>query len=149
MTPTLIVVDMQPEFDAALYPDVVVGVTLEIQAAVARKSAIVFVEYEDAGDTHRSLFKLAKGYRKKAQIIKYEDDGSSQIVRTIRRRDFDETHLRVCGVNTNACVQCTVDGLLRRLPDAKIEVVKEACGTCSYGRYDWRKFTKHKNLKLV
>lgn len=149
MAPTLIVVDMQPEFDAALNPNVVVGVTLEIQAAVARKSPIVFVEYDEAGDTHKGLYSLAKGYRKKARIIKYEDDGSRQIIRTIRRREFDLSHLRVCGVNTNACVQSTVEGLLKRLPESKIEVAKAACGTCSFWNYDWRAFPKHKNLKLV
>lgn len=46
---TLVVVDMQAEFDAAYDPKVIVGVTKEIIQAIKTKSPVLFLEYKNCG----------------------------------------------------------------------------------------------------
>ncbi len=145
---TLIVVDMQPIFEASRYPDVVVGVTKQIMIAMKNNWSIIFLEYKGSGQTHSGLLNLTKGYDRKARIRKTHDDGSEDIVRTLkRRRDFPVENLVVCGVNTDACVWDTVHGLLNKLP-ANVRLVKEACGTSS-GSFDWRIMMRHSRLRVI
>lgn len=148
MRPTLVIVDMQHEFEAALDPNVVVGVTYEIIQAKEYGSPIVIVEYDGFGRSHDAFFSILKNYRRKAVIKKNDDDGSNEVIRALKRRRFNPFHLRVCGVNSDACVLATVEGLLDKLSQSKIEVVKRACGTDHRG-FTWREFVRHPNLQLV
>lgn len=147
MLSTLVVVDMQECFEAACYPSVIIGVTQEIVLARQKRSPIILLEYEGCGKSHEGFSSLLRNYPWKARIRKGDDDGSNEIIRVIRRRGFNNSTLRLCGVNSDCCVYATVEGLLKRLEDTKIEVVKEACG-CEYG-FDWRNYFRHPNLKLV
>lgn len=151
MPATLVVVDMQPEFDAACCPDVIVGVAREIMEAKRKKWPVVFLEYlpkENIGETHYGLLSLLKGYSRKARIGKTDDDGSYEALRAIRRRKFPEKTLRVCGVNTDCCVASTVLGFLDRT-ESEIHVVKDACEWDNHFQFDWRQFLKHPRIKLV
>lgn len=148
MSATLVVVDMQPEFEAAFCVDAVVGVTEQIIYARNRNWSIVLVEYQGCGSTHNAIVNLLKGYPNKARIAKWEDDGSREVIRCIQRRNFPRHHLRVCGVNTDCCVYETVEGLLGRLENSVIELAKSACAT-EYGIVDWRRYLKHPRLRLV
>lgn len=145
---TLIVVDMQECFDAASDPNTVIGVTQEILRAKERNSGIILLEYESCGHTHEGYSQLLKGYRRKSRVIKGGDDGSMEAVRAARRRGFNLDCLRVCGVNADCCVAATALGLLGRLRESRIEVVKEACGW-SDRSFTWKKYPKHGNLYLV
>lgn len=147
MPATLVVVDMQEAFEAACEPDVIIGVTQEILRTKQRGGAIIIVEYRDCGDTHSGFSKLLRNYPHKARIRKRDDDGSLEVLRTIRRRGFNDQWLRVCGVNSDCCVCATVIGLLERT-NANIDVVKEACGTFDQD-FDWRSYIRHPNLELV
>lgn len=156
MPTTRIVIDMQPTFSAANLPDVVAGVAHEITAGRAAGDHILFLEYKGMGPTHRGLLDLVKGYSRSYRVVKAEDDGSSKIVWAIDRYDLPCDHFRLCGVNTDCCVQSTIYGLLHDrahvFPNLRIELVKAACGTARtlYGhRYDWRKHPRHRNLKLA
>jgi nicotinamidase-related amidase len=144
---TLIVMDMQECFEAACDPDVVIGVTKEIILAKERQSPIVLVEYAECGRSHEGFSSLLRGYPWKARISKWDDDGSAEIIRTLRRRNFDHHVLRLCGVNADCCVHATVTGLLERLEGTQLEVVKQACGW--EGRFTWQEYVRHPNLKLV
>ena len=148
MQPTLVVVDMQPEFEAAFHPNVVIGVTQEIINAKNVGAPIILVEYRDGGQTFDGFFKLLKNYKNKALVRKNRDDGSREVIQAIKRRKFNPYHLRVCGVNSDACVWSTVEGLLGKLNRSRIEVVKQACFT-EDRTFDWRQFLRHKNLRLV
>lgn len=148
MPATLVVVDMQPDFEAACCLDAVVGVTEQIIYAKHHKWPIVLVEYEGCGATHDAIVKLLKGYKNKARISKCDDDGSREVIRCLQRRSFPRHHLRVCGVNADCCVYLTVEGLLDRLESSLIELAKSACAT-EYGIVDWRRYLKHPRLKLV
>lgn len=145
-TATLVVVDMQPVFEASRKPDVVVGVTKQILTAMQNNWPIIFLEFKGSGQTHPGLLKLTKGYRRKARISKTADDGSKEVIQTIRRREFSDENLVVCGVNIDACVWDTVHGLLKKLP-ARVSVVKEACGTMS--KFDWRLMMRHSRLTVI
>jgi nicotinamidase-related amidase len=149
MPATRLIIDMQPLFDAAEKTNVIVGVTAEIVRAMTEKAPIMVVEFAGCGETHQSILDLLKGYRLKARIGKLGDDGSMEITRALNRTGFSSRQLRVCGVNTNCCVEATVMGLVQRLPNSKIEVVKNACEWCGVGRYDWRRYFRHRNVKLV
>lgn len=147
MPATLVVVDMQQFFEAACNPNVIIGVTEEIIKARQASSDIVLVEYAGCGKSHEGFGQLLKNYRYKARIKKCDDDGSAEIVRTLRRRGFNDRHLRLCGVNADCCVCATVRGLLEKLDDSRIEVVKRACGWTN--SFDWRMYIRHPNLRLV
>lgn len=148
MPSTLVVVDMQPVFEASRHPDTIIAVTTEILAAKQKKWPIILVEYKGCGRTHGGFDALLRGYPRKARIGKWNDDGSAEVIRTLVRREFPYQTLRVCGVNTDCCVWATVHGLLNRLEKSKVEVVKRACNTLSK-HHDWRTYLKHQNLKLV
>ena len=149
MPATLVVVDMQPDFSAANNPSVIVGVTREILEAKRKKSGIIFLEYSDTGRTHEGFSSLIKGYRHKARVTKDDDDGSLEVVKALRRRGFGSRTLRICGVNVDCCVFDTVNGLLHRLEQVQIQVVKDACGSEWDTGFDWRTFTKHRRITLV
>lgn len=146
--PTLVIVDMQPVFSASTNPDTVIAVTNEILMAKQNNFPIMIVEYERSGRTHSGFDTILRGYRHKARIKKADDDGSQEIVRALLRRKFPQSHLRICGVNTDACVSDTVYGLLLKLHTTRIDVVKRACNT-STPDFSWDDFWKHPNLKLV
>jgi len=147
MPATLVVVDMQQFFDAACDPNVIIGVTEEVIKARQQNANIILVEYAQCGRSHEGFSNLLKNYRRKARIRKWDDDGSAEIVRTLRRRGFEHRSLRLCGVNADCCVCATAKGLLERLGNTKIEIVKRACGWTN--PFDWRMYIRHPNLKLV
>lgn len=145
---TLVIIDMQPVFQAANWPDVVIGVTKEILAAIKNKASIMIVEYHDRGPIHDGLLKLVRGYPNKARTKKKLDDGSEKVLATLKRRKFPK-RLRVCGVNASCCVAATIDGILGLDDTIKIEVIKDACG-CAVEGHEWSKwYIKHENLRLV
>jgi nicotinamidase-related amidase len=149
--PTLVVIDMQPSFTSAKDPDVVASVAREIIEAKSNQASIIFLEYVCCFPTLKGLLNLARGYKNKYRLTKEEDDGSLEILKHVKRHRnrINTKEFRVCGVNTDYCVLETVSGMLNKLPDSKIKLVKDACGTDGSNKFNWRKFIKHKNLKLV
>ena len=135
MPTTLVVVDMQPVFEASRKPDVIAGVAQQILTAVQNNWAIVFLEYRGSGRTHQGLLKLAQGYNRKLKVSKLRDDGSSEVIRALRRRNFLAENFVVCGVNTDACVFDTAYGLAHKL-GANVRIVRNACGSVRI--VDWR-----------
>ena len=136
MSTTLIVVDMQEDFEASNEPAVVAGVCNQIFLAKQRRSGIVFLEYAGSERTHPGLLELVKGYPFVARAWKSNDDGSMEALREIRKRGFNESRLRVCGVNACYCVKDTAYGLLGR-SNAIVEIAAGACScTCSDNCWD-------------
>lgn len=151
MRPTLIVVDMQATFTSAKNINTVIAVAAEITKARESNCPIIFLEYEGCGQIHRGFLELLRNYPYKAVVRKCTDDGSEEVVRTIKRRKFEDRHLRICGVNTDACVWATCRGLLKKT-NCTLEVVRNACNTDlgpSCRKYDWRRFFRHPQLRLV
>ncbi len=123
---TLAVIDMQRNFDSSLEPRLNVNVAREISNAIANQASILFVEYSHEGHTHFALRQLVKTYRQFFTIDKHQDDGSEEIVKAISKYSLHRNRIRVCGVNTGACVLHTLYGLNTR-SRASIEVVEDAC----------------------
>lgn len=148
MPKTLVVIDMQPSFQAANSPQVIVGVTKQILEAKLNNWPIVVLEYDQCGSTHPALISLLKGYKHKSVITKKDDDGSKELIKCLQRRKFPESELLICGVNADCCVITTIYGILNKLTNTIIELSKEACAT-ELGDIDWRRFPKHSRLSLV
>jgi nicotinamidase-related amidase len=124
----LIVVDVQPNFPAA--ETVIAAVQTQVRKAMREGLHIVFLEYE--GDWYSPTFSeitdLAEKYEYKQVVYKTWDDGSEEVADAL----WGEwglragTPLRVCGVNTGACVADTAQGLAKKGFD--VTVIQKACG---------------------
>lgn len=148
MDKTLVIIDMQPEFCASKI--LIENVKNEIKKAIRLQIPVVLVEYggdeadlfrilrgENPGisQTYPEIKQLLRGYKYFAKTVKKVDDGSKNILESCKRRKFPTDHLLICGINTCACVFVTVKGLLQKLPQAKIELVKAGCG-CNCSNFD-------------
>jgi hypothetical protein len=99
-------------------------------------NGIVFVRYvdkdEDHGPVHQWLTDLTLLYSHKAMVNKSTNDGSKPIIRTISKRGFCRTQIRICGVNAQWCVRSTVGGLKQKLPKSRLIAVADAINTTDY-----------------
>ncbi len=146
---TRIIIDMQPTFDAANKPAVIVGVVKEILEAIRDDASIIIVELWGSGSSHKAILDLVRDYPKAIRIWKYDSGGAEQIVSVIDTHKLPYGHFRVCGVNIDRCVRDTVSGLLDHplLQNSVIEVIKNACGAPA-GGYSWYRYPKHSSLRL-
>ncbi len=132
---TLVVVDMCPAFDTAAA--VVDAVAVQIDIAMGKGWAIVFVESRGKGRTYPQLLQQISGYgRVNESALKEDNDGSKEVVLSALQRDFSLHRFRVCGVNTWACVHDTVNGLLELVDFAVVEIVASACNDSAKGSWD-------------
>lgn len=139
--PVLVVIDMQPEFEAANDLQTINAVAREITKAREAKQWIFFLEYQNDGPTHPCLVNLIKGYEKVEFIQKTRDDGSYWIHEDCRELDLAPEAFVVCGVNTAACVVSTVRGLSKIFfQNTPVRVVRDACngypGCRSFKNFD-------------
>lgn len=129
MAYTLVVVDMQPQFEAARSRRCVENVLAEIAAAKAANAAIIVLEYGGFGPTNSRITKAVRSYERGYFAIKHEDNGSLQVFNLCNTymlvRQF-----RVVGVNYGACVKSTAIGL--RGFDYRVEVIRKACRQPKY-----------------
>jgi nicotinamidase-related amidase len=124
---TLVVVDMQPHFNAANGRRIIKNCKRELNKAMSVHAAIVFVEYFGSFPTVKELTNVTKHYHRVYTTYKHVDDGSEQVEQLISDWHLAAKKVRVCGVNTDCCVWATVNGLTSRLPRSTIEVVADAC----------------------
>lgn len=131
----LCVVDMQTGFDAALDLDTIRACQREIVLAINRQAPVVFLEWSGSGQTLDALLNMVKNYKWSSARIKYRDDGSDQLIKSLHEMSFNPEALsyRVCGVNTDYCVYATVAGIRKELEKNRIEVAWPACNT-SYSK---------------
>lgn len=121
-TYTLVIVDMQPHFEASFCEDTIAAIQREILTAQLLRKGIVVLEYGGAGDTHPAILDMVKGYNRFAKRQKYGNSGYQQILTTCRKRRFAMSAFRICGVNLHACVYDTVRDLTYHL-EAKVGLV--------------------------
>lgn len=141
---------MQAVFEAANNTRVISAISEEILHCISEEIPIIFLEYNQSGDTLPQLLSLVRGYPHVFRTTKNQDDGSKEVAAVLKKNKLPHKTVRVCGVNADACVERTISGLCRKYPRTEIIVVKNACGTCGGpGHYDWNCYITRRNLKLV
>lgn len=134
----LCLIDLQDEFDDAFTPSLLENVEREVKSAIKLNRDILVVLYHGCGPLIRDIAYLLRGYPRKHTIWKRDDDGGSEITAALAMRP---QHVRVCGVNTDACVGESVSSMselfgdYNQLKRKRIQVVGDACWTCSGQKY--------------
>ena len=149
-------IDMQPNFRSANRRWLIGRVAREIRAARSAGWGVMFLEYTSGHGsdgtirgvllkerTHRRLTDLVADYDDAVTVHKGQDDGSAEVLRAAEKwfcegpgcvRHIDGG-IRVVGVNTEACVASTVNGLSAAMPAMEITVVGGACNSdCEAGK---------------
>lgn len=131
----LVVIDMQPGYPAS--QDVITQwfVKQEIERAIKLNLPILLVDYDphEMGEIYPAFTDLVKGYRLSKPVSKHTTDGSKEVARACLKHGFSLSNLRVCGVNSDACVLETVQSLVEQHTDCHITVVQDACN-CLTGK---------------
>jgi len=130
----LVIVDVQKCFPASEI--VLPAVVSEVRQAKRRKESIVLVQYGVGARSLGRLTRELKGY-KYLRVNKHNDDGGGPLFTSLMRCMFDNRlnvqninlssvkSIKICGVNTSACVIKTVRSLsFLRIP---IKVLSGAC----------------------
>lgn len=133
--PVLVVMDMQPGFTAAQDAITKWFVKQEVTRAREEGRPIVIVEYDphEMGETFDDIRALVEGYELAVIITKGDDDGSAEILHICEKKGFPIASFRMCGVNSDACLLESIQGLADKLPECSITVVQDACN-CLTGK---------------
>lgn len=141
MNYTLVVIDMQKTFlEKMNLPD-----SLEVERrclqlinnAGKAKSPILFMEYNRCGQTINSLLNKAESITDKVyRKLKWNDNGGAEILRALSKYKLPQ-HIKVCGINTDACVKASVEGYLSeskyseniKFKNPSVHVITKACGS--------------------
>ncbi len=127
----LVIVDMQPSFDAANCVKTITEVILEIEYARKTNEPIIVLEFEDYGETHEDIMKALEGYDNYKIVTKPDNDGSTEVIEAVNKFGLHHDNLtfHVCGVNFHACVSDTVCGLAYDFGVEKenLNVIETAC----------------------
>ncbi len=126
MSYVLVVIDMQPSFQAAQCKKTILACKEAIEQAMIDNAGLLFVEYVRGGKTIPSLYKIAKNYRHMYRVTKYADDGCNEVLAAIRHYKLPNQLIRFCGVHTGACVYETVKSI-REYTKAELQLIKKAC----------------------
>jgi nicotinamidase-related amidase len=129
---TLIVIDMQPYFET-VDKETTHEVVKLIKRAKRYKWPIILVKYDLGGEEGEEIveeiWEAATATDNWILVEKCDNDGSEEIIDIADQSNISLAKCVVCGVNTDACVEATVEGLSKGLPDSVIEVVASACNT--------------------
>jgi nicotinamidase-related amidase len=126
--PILVIIDMQPNHTSDLL--LLNVIKHEITQAVANQLPVVLVQYLQCGEIYSELLDAAQlepGSQLRFIIGKSNDNGAAEVLGSCRKNGLDLTHIKICGVNTNACVEETTLALAKQLPNSLIEVLGYAC----------------------
>jgi nicotinamidase-related amidase len=110
--PTLVVIDMQEFFEAANDQPTIQAINKEIRKSKENNGAIVLVHYEGNGDFRQEILDEIGTYKKVSQITKRDDGGHNEVNFVVQINNYNPK-LRLCGVNTSACVLRTAEGLIK------------------------------------
>jgi nicotinamidase-related amidase len=151
MSYSLLLIDMQYYFEASRGARVQKACIREIKRAIRERATIIFVEFVGYGPTLPALTDIVKEakYKKAHTIIKSVDDGSYEITQFLTKRHLPKMNLRVCGVNTEYCVNATVRGINNKLANTNIHIVADACNSNGSHSYGLQRMQTIANTKII
>ncbi len=127
----LMIIDMQTGFlcNANVSLSGVVEQNIrQVRLAKRRNAPVFLVEYGYSGPTVDEIADLLVNYPSVFTVIKHHNDVTSDLPPKVRYLLKKVKKLRVCGVNTNACVESSVTGMHGEFTDLTIQLVRRACG---------------------
>lgn len=126
---TLLVIDMQSEFQASNNRTTISACIVQIKEAIKNDCPIIFAEFVGFGPTHKRLTNLVKNYKHTYTILKNRESAAPEFELALIHFKCPK-NIRVCGVNTDQCVLSTVKDLSStHFLVREIEIVKDACNT--------------------
>ncbi len=142
---TLLIIDMQPYFDAAYdNKPLFQKIKREIKKAINLNNHIMFVRMTYCGGITRTLRRAVKGYPNVSVIHKDDSDGSNEVLSKLNK-----THLRVCGVNTDQCVEETICSIAKAYPKRfKIEIIAKGCASDGRHTLALKRMARKRNIKI-
>lgn len=150
MNNALVIIDMQPEFEASRGKKIIDEHVKQIKNAISNKHHIVIIEFADSGDTHKRITQAVKGYDSVGYITKDTCSGSHKLVKHFNKLGYWPKEISFMGVNTGACVGDTVAYFHRHVKTnkkkIKLKVIREGC-RCDTPR-NHGDFNKFKNLGI-
>lgn len=151
---TLVIVDMQERLRAANHKPTLVAVKKLLNLAMKCGWGIVFLEiknqYEEYGPTIPELLHITRNHPRRFRLVKDEKDGSLQVAQAVEEGNLETGRFVLAGVNLDACVVFTANGLARLYTDSRIEVVCQACHSENPAMWDtWSAFVAHDTINLV
>lgn len=143
----LVIVDMQPGFEAARSPSTIAAVMNAI-AEAKNVGAPIFALELHPGWYQSTIGEIAAeidNYDGGHFIEKRYNDGSSVLMREMESDalGLEIDHMYVCGVNSCYCVQETVHSLCQRY-DKQVTVIESACNCqCALGEHHSLSMEEH------
>ena len=133
----LVVIDMQPFFQASRSRLLIKEHVSQIRAAISNQEHIIVLEYKDCGSTHKPILNALKSYDKVKFFAKDYCSGSSLITKHLTRKNIWPKEIKFMGVNTGACVEETVINFVKHVnknyKQTKVKVIKNGCRCDEYG----------------
>jgi len=123
---TLCVVDMQPYFYASQEEWLMENVLREIRQAKNRNIGIIVIEYEGCGVTDSRILRECMLHSKFVRLVKRESDAAPLILDAVTNHNFSADKFIIAGVETDACITDTINGLSMLSPSSQIVVVADA-----------------------
>lgn len=145
----LIVVDVQAEFYNSESAKFNRAIENKIKEAKKKRHKIIFVEYKGCSASNQNLYDTLGSYKRFHKVTKDRNDGSGALIKRLKLKANHTTNIKLCGMYTDYCVYETFEGLHNKLPNAKFEILADACR--SVDGYDrskiFRNFTRTKIIK--
>jgi nicotinamidase-related amidase len=146
---TLVIVDLQPDaFPAARCETTCRYARKAAKHAMKHGNNIIVVDWEGY-DSEPKLMRILKDYGKYTKVLKDQCDGAYVVTPAMKEQDAYDKRIHICGVNTNACVVETAEGLRKALPNAELIVLKDACNGEFYGKAPDSHWDHISNVKFV
>ena len=138
----LIVIDMQPAFldsfkDTSKLETLLENISTQLRKAIQRGNWIVFVEFTGLNQsTDSKLLEIVEYYDRVIILEKNQNDGSSEIKEILSKFNINPSIMKICGVNTSACVVDTVLSLEKKFTRIRhLSVLADSCANSWGGLY--------------
>lgn len=127
----LTIIDMQPKFKASNRRRILNHIRKLINDAIRDDAYVMYAEYTQCGRTHDSLTKLTDDYKHRSFVHAYQNSKCDVIKAELAKKNIMSDKMIICGVNTDACVEATVNDLSIELPEWSLRIAKAGCYTQS------------------